>query len=38
MLYVAKGDALITVGLRGLDEEMAIAAAKSVAQKILEHL
>lgn len=38
MLYVVKGDSLITVGLRGLDEESAIAKARSIAQKILEHL
>jgi hypothetical protein len=39
MLYVVKGNALITVGLGGLDEEAAPAEkAKSVAQKILAHL
>lgn len=38
MLYVAKGNALVTVGLRGLDEETAIAKVKSIAQKILERL
>lgn len=38
MLYVAKGDTLVTVGLRGLEEETAIATAKNVAQKILERL
>ncbi|MEP6604137.1 MAG: hypothetical protein ABJB69_09335 [Spartobacteria bacterium] len=38
MLYVIKGNALLTVGLRGLDEEAAGAKAKSIAQKILERL
>jgi hypothetical protein len=38
MLYVVKGNALISVGLRGLDEENASAKAKELAQKILEHL
>ena len=38
MLYVAKGDTLITVGVRGLEEENAIATVKNIAQKILEHL
>ena len=38
MLCVVKGDTIITIGLRGLDEEAAVEKAKSVAQKIIEHL
>lgn len=39
MLYVAKGSAFITIGLGGMpDEAAALEKAKSVAQKILEHL
>lgn len=39
MLYIAKGNAFITIGLGGIaDETVALEKAKSVAQKILEHL
>ena len=39
MLYVAKGNTLITVGLNGLDDDsLALEKARSVAQKILEKL
>lgn len=39
MLYVTKGNTLITIGLRGLEDEAAASdKAKMVAQKILAHL
>jgi hypothetical protein len=39
MLYVVKGNTLITVGLNGLDDDsLALEKARSVAQKILEKL
>jgi len=38
MLYVMKGNALITIGLSGLDDEAAVEKAKDVAQKILAQL
>jgi hypothetical protein len=38
MLYVVKGNALITVGLGGFDDDVAGEKAKSVAQKILAQL
>jgi hypothetical protein len=38
MLYVMKGNALITIGLSGLDDEVALEKAKGVAQKILAQL
>jgi hypothetical protein len=39
MLYVAKGNTLITVGLNGLDDDsLALDKARSVAQKILDKL
>jgi hypothetical protein len=39
MLYVSKGNALITIGLSGLeDETVALEKAKDVAQKILAQL
>lgn len=38
MLYVLKGTTLVTVGLRGFDEDKAMEKMKTVAQKILEHL
>jgi hypothetical protein len=39
MLYVAKGNAFITVGLSGTDDENAgLEKAKGIAQKLLEHL
>ena len=38
MLYVMKGNALITIGLSGLDDEAAVEKAKGVAQKILAQL
>ena len=39
MLYVAKGNALLTIGLGGFaDDAVALEKAKTVAQKLLEHL
>jgi hypothetical protein len=38
MLYVVKGNALITIGLGGLDDDVGEEKAKSVAQKILAQL
>jgi hypothetical protein len=39
MLYVVKGDAFITIGLGGFaDDTIALEKAKTVAQKVLEHL
>src|SRR5436190_4519037 len=39
MLYVAKGNAFLTVGLGGfVDNAIALEKAKTIAQKILEHL
>jgi hypothetical protein len=39
MLYVAKGNALVTVGFGGMDDEnMAIEKAKALAKKILKQL
>ena len=39
MLYVAKGNAFLTIGLGGfVDDAVALEKAKTVAQKILEHL
>jgi hypothetical protein len=39
MLYVAKGNAFFTVGLGGfVDDAIALEKAKTVAQKLLEHL
>jgi hypothetical protein len=39
MLYVAKGNAFITIGLGGIDDEsVALANAKKVANKILAKL
>jgi hypothetical protein len=39
MLYVAKGNAFLTIGLGGfVDDAVALEKAKSVAQKLLEHL
>ena len=39
MVYVAKGNALITIGLAGLDDEMmALNKAKEIAKKILAQL
>jgi hypothetical protein len=39
MLYVAKGNAFLTIGLSGfVDEAVALEKAKTVAQKLLEHL
>jgi hypothetical protein len=39
MLYVAKGNAFLTIGLSGLaDDALALEKTKTVAQKILEHL
>jgi len=39
MLYVAKGNAFLTIGLGGfVDDAVALEKAKTVAQKLLEHL
>jgi len=38
MLYVVKGNSLVTVGLSGFDDEVGGEKAKSVAQKILAQL
>lgn len=38
MLSVVKGNTLVTVGLRGLDEDVAVEKVKEVAQKILARL
>src|SRR4029077_15302877 len=39
MLYVAKGNAFVTVGIGGInDEKVALAKAKAVARKILAKL
>ena len=39
MLYVAKGNAFLTIGLGGFaDDTVALEKAKTVAQKLLEHL
>ena len=38
MLYVIKGNALVTIGLGGLDDEVAQEKIKDVAQKIIAEL
>ena len=39
MLYVVKGGAFLTIGLSGFqDDEAALDTAKTVAQKLIEHL
>jgi hypothetical protein len=39
MLYVVKGNAFLTIGLGGfVDDAVALEKAKTVAQKLLEHL
>jgi hypothetical protein len=38
MLYVVKGNSLVTVGLSGLDEEIALDKTKRIAQKIVSEL
>ncbi|HWY50559.1 MAG TPA: hypothetical protein VNW72_03665 [Chthoniobacterales bacterium] len=39
MLYVTKGNAFLTIGLGGfVDDAIALEKAKTVAQKLLEHL
>jgi hypothetical protein len=39
MLYVVKGNAFLTVGLGGFDDEtVALDKAKAIAQKLVEHL
>jgi hypothetical protein len=39
MLYVAKGNVFLTIGLGGfVDDAVALEKAKTVAQKLLEHL
>jgi hypothetical protein len=39
MLYVVKGNAFLTIGLGGfMDDAVALEKAKTVAQKLLEHL
>ena len=38
MLYVTKGNSLVTVGLSGLEEEVALDKAKRLAQKIVTQI
>src|SRR6267378_6435215 len=39
MLYIAKGNAFLTIGLGGfVDDAIALEKAKTIAQKLLEHL
>jgi hypothetical protein len=38
MIYVVKGQTLVTVGLRGFDEDAAVEKVKTVAKLIVEHL
>lgn len=38
MLYVIKGNALVTIGLGGLDDEVAQEKIKGIAQKIIAEL
>lgn len=38
MLYVVKGNSLVTVGLSGLEEEMAAEKVKRIAQKIVTQI
>lgn len=39
MLYVVKGNAFLTIGLGGFaDDALALEKAKTIAQKLLEHL
>ena len=38
MLYVIKGNALLTVGLSGLEEDTGLEKAKAIAEKILAQL
>ena len=38
MLYVIKGNSLITVGVSGLEDETAVEKAKTIAQKIVAQL
>jgi hypothetical protein len=39
MLYIAKGNVFLTIGLRGfVDDAVALEKAKTVAQKLFEHL
>ncbi len=38
MLYVIKGNSLVTVGLSGLEEEVALDKAKRLAQKIVKQI
>ena len=39
MLYVAKGNVFLTIGLGGfVDDAVALEKAKTIAQKLLEHL
>jgi hypothetical protein len=39
MLYIAKGNVFLTIGLGGfVDDAVALEKAKTVAQKLLEHL
>jgi hypothetical protein len=39
MLYVAKGGAFLTIGVSGFaNDAVALEKAKTVAQKLLEHL
>jgi hypothetical protein len=38
MLYAVKGNSLVTVGLSGVDEEIALEKTKQIAQKIIDQL
>ncbi len=38
MLYVSKGNSLVTVGLSGVEEEIAVDKCKKIAQKILKQI
>ncbi len=38
MLYVVKGNSLVTVGLSGLDDEISLDKAKRIAQKIVTEI
>ena len=38
MLYVIKGNSLVTVGLSGLDDEISLDKAKRIAQKIVAQI
>jgi hypothetical protein len=38
MLYVVKGNAFITIGIGGFNDDVALDKAKNVAQKVIERL